>query len=350
MAARSPQSTPATRAAYHDRLQRHDLSPLWEFFHDWFQAEPHARAQPKLWNYGALRPLLLEAGELITTAEAERRVLVLANPGLSGRHLATDSLYAGLQVIMPGESARSHRHSAAALRFILEGSGAYTSVDGEKCYMEPGDFIITPGWTWHEHGHEGSAPTVWLDVLDVPLHQMLGTLFSEPYEQPTFPERVPPGDSLYRYGMNMLPVEPRRGSASPVFSYPYARARAVLEHLRAHSEWDPHHGLRMEYIDPTSGGAAIPTISTFLQLLPQSFTTARYQSTDATIFSVVEGRGTIMAGLEPAMTRFDYEPRDIFVIPSWIPYTIATQEESIIFRASDRVVQQKLGVWRERRN
>ena len=248
---------------------------------------------PYLWSYDTLRDLIMTSAHAISTDEAERRVLVLENPGLLGRHLVTDSLYAGLQLIMPGEFARSHRHTAAALRFIIEGERTYTAVAGERAYMEPGDFIVTPSWAWHEHRNEGGGPTVWLDVLDVPLVRFLGAGFSEHYSSAEFPRSAPPGDSRHRYGSNLLPVGFKRGAgASPVFSYPYARARETLEHLKRQTEWDACHGLKMEYIDPTTGGPAIPTISTFLQLVPRAFATAPYATTASAVYCVVAGSGT----------------------------------------------------------
>ena len=348
MGARPELSAAQVREHFYERVADANLAPLWTFFNDWFRGTPYVHAVPTLWNYRTLRALVLEAGELVSTAEAERRVLALENPGLKGRHLATESLYAGLQLIKPGEVARAHRHSPAALRFILEGSGAYTAVDGEKCYMERGDFIITPSWAWHDHAHEGNGPTVWLDVLDVPLNQMLGTTFSEPYPSEQYPERVPPGDSLYRYGMNMMPVQGAR-TASPLFAYPYARSREALEQLKKSSEWDPHHALKLEYVDPTRGDAAIPTISTFLQLVPPGFTTAPYRSTDAAVVCIVEGRGTLTVARGDDRRCFSYEPSDVLTIPSWYEFSIAATEESVLFSASDRVVQRKLGLWREQR-
>ena len=248
-----------TEARLRQRVAAAGLVPLWSFFKEWFAAEPNPAAIPHVWRYADLRPVIMEAGAVVSTAEAERRVLVLENPGLSGRHLATDALYAGLQLILPGEFARTHRHTAAALRFIVEGENTYTAVAGERCYMRPGDFIVTPSWAWHEHRNEGQEPTIWLDVLDVPLIRFLGAGFSEHYPEPTYPTAVPPGDSHFRYGRNLLPVGFRRGTgASPVFAYPFDYAYEALEHLRAHSDWDACHGIKMEYIDPDDGRACHP--------------------------------------------------------------------------------------------
>jgi gentisate 1,2-dioxygenase len=344
----SEQTAEAQR--YAERLVAADLSPLWSFFKDSFAAEPQTSARPHLWRFDALRPLIVESAAVITTVDAERRVLVLENPGLAGRHLATDSLYAGVQLLMPGEFARAHRHTAAALRFIIEGRGAYTAVAGEKAYMEPGDFVVTPSWAWHEHRNEGDAPTLWLDVLDVALINFLGAGFAEGYSATEYPAQVPPGDGQYRYGRNLLPVGYRRESgASPLFSYPYARAREALEHLKLHGEWDACHGLKMQYIDPTTGGPAIPTIATFLQLVPQGFATDPYTTTASAIVSVVAGQGRALIGRGDSARELRYSPRDLFVVPSWQPLTLHADEESVLFCASDEAVQRALGVWRERR-
>ena len=340
-----------TEAELKQRIAAAGLVPLWTFFKEWFSAEPRPGAIPHLWRYADLRPIVMETGAGVSTAEAERRVLVLENPGLKGRHLATDALYAGLQLILPGEFARTHRHTAAALRFIVEGSKTYTAVAGERCYMRPGDFIVTPSWTWHEHRNEGHEPTIWLDVLDVPLMRFLGAGFSEHYPEPTLPPTVPPGDSQLRYGRNLLPVGYRRGAgASPVFAYPFDYAFEALDHLRAHSDWDACHGVKMEYIDPTTGGPAIPTISTFLQLLPQGFGTAPYRSTASSVVIVVRGRGRVTIGEGPGARSFDYEPKDLWAVPSWQPMSIAAGDESVLFCASDEAVHRKLGVWREQRS
>jgi gentisate 1,2-dioxygenase len=342
--------SPIDAAEYQRAVQEAHLAPLWVFFKDWFPPEPRVEATAHLWHYDRLRPLLMESARAISTGHAERRVLALENPGLPGRRLVTDALYAGLQVLMPGEFARTHRHTASALRFIIESDASYTAVAGERAYMEPGDFIVTPSWAWHEHRNEGQRPTVWLDVLDVPLVRMLGAGFSEHYPGAEHPTRVPPEDSHYRYGSNLLPVGYRRDrGASPVFSYPYARSREVLRHLECSTEWDPYRGLMMEYIDPTTGGPAIPTISTFLQLVPQRFVTRPYRTTSSAVLAVIEGRGEITVGFGDAARRLRYGPRDLLAVPSWQPLAVAAEEESVFFSASDEAVQRKLGFWREHR-
>ena len=167
------------RKDFYSRLSGKSAAPLWEVLSDIVRKDPRTSVQAALWRYDEMRPFIAEAGRLITAEEAERRVLILENPGLPGMSRITQSLYAGLQLILPGEIAHSHRHTASALRFILEGSGAYTSVDGERLTMKPGDFILTPFWSYHDHGNPGSEPVVWLDGLDIPTVNMFDTSFFE---------------------------------------------------------------------------------------------------------------------------------------------------------------------------
>ena len=196
---------------------------------------------------------MMEAGDLITAAEAERRVLILENPGLRGQSKITTDLYAGVQLVLPGEVAPAHRHSQTALRFVLEGSGAHTTVNGERTPMNYGDFIITPPMAWHEHGTETNQPVFWLDGLDIPIVQFLDASFAE-HPDKEQPITRPDGESQARFGSNLLPVDYRPAvGISPVFSYPYVRARGALEQLARTSEWDPCHGLKMRYSNPCDG-------------------------------------------------------------------------------------------------
>ena len=168
---------------FYARLDQKNAAPLWESLAQLVTPEPVTPTKPAHWSYRELRPMLMEAGSLISAEQAERRVLVLENPGLRGSSRITESLYAGLQLVLPGETARSHRHQASALRFVSESSGGFTAVDGEKARMLPGDFILTPSWMWHDHGNaaESDSPTIWLDGLDIPLVNTLSGSFAEHY-------------------------------------------------------------------------------------------------------------------------------------------------------------------------
>src|SRR6058998_934870 len=167
------------RSAFYKELDALNLAPLWEVLRGLVPADPRPTAEPHAWHWTTVRPQLLAAGRSISAEEAERRVLVLENPKLRGKSQITDTLYAGLQLILPGEVAPAHRHAQSALRFIVEGSGAYTAVDGERTTMHPGDFIITPAWTWHDHGNPGDEPVVWLDGLDIPMLRFFAAGFAE---------------------------------------------------------------------------------------------------------------------------------------------------------------------------
>ncbi|MDP6709610.1 MAG: gentisate 1,2-dioxygenase [Alphaproteobacteria bacterium] len=334
------------RRAFYDRIDGDNLAPLWEVFHDLVSKAPASPAAPALWRYDEIRPFVLESGGLITAKEAERRVLVLENPGLRGRSRITPSLYAGLQLILPGEVAPAHRHSQSALRFIVEGEGAYTAVEGERTYMAPGDFVITPSWTWHDHGNEADEPVVWLDGLDIPIVGLFDATFAESHAADSQPVRRPAGDSLARYGSGLLPVDFRPETpTSPVFSYPYARTREALAQMQRADEWDPCHGLKLKYVNPATGDYAMATMATFMQLLPAGFEGQPYRSTDGTVFSVVEGRGRTEVG----ETVLDWGPKDTFIVPGWHWLSHVASEEAVLFSFSDRVVQEKLGLWREAR-
>lgn len=334
------------RAAFYAKIDGESLSALWNNMAALITPEPRSACQPFLWRFDAVRERMIEAGRLITAKEAERRVLVLENPGLRGQSKITTSLYAGIQLVLPGEVAPAHRHAQSALRFVLEGRGAHTAVGGEKTVMEPGDFVITPAMQWHDHGNESSEPMFWLDGLDIPVVQFLDASFAEGLGADEQPITRVAGDSQARYGRNLLPVDLKRASqTSPIFNYPYAETRAALERMKAQDEWDPCHGLKLRYANPVTGADAMPTIGAFIQLLPAGFRTARYRSTDATVFTAVEGSGRSRIGDDV----FEWGPRDVFVVPSWRWVSHEADGEAVLFSYSDRPIQQKLDLFREDR-
>ncbi len=339
-----PRALHTARAEFYSRLDKDNLTPLWEVLHALVPPEPQTGCLPALWKYADIRPFIMESGGLITAMEAIRRVLILENPGMRGQSCITRSLYCGLQLILPGEIAPSHRHTQSALRFVVEGAGAYTAVDGERTTMRPGDFIITPPWTWHDHGNPGNEPVVWMDGLDIQILQLFGAQFMENFPQDVQPVSKNEGDSSVRYGSNMVPLEPLPTSkTSPIFNYPYERSRETLAQLSRNQEADACHGWKMQFINPLTGGFAMPTIGAFIQLLPAGFKSSPCRSTDGTIYSVVEGEGTAMIGDQ----RFGFSPRDTFVVPSWQPLRLETNAETVLFSYSDRPAQVALGLLRE---
>jgi len=333
--------TNPNRARLSSEIAQLNMKPLWERV---MRLKPGTAAMPVIWRWAQVQPYLMRAAELITTQEAERRVLMLENPALKGTTFATTTLYAGLQVILPGEIARTHRHAPNALRFVVEGEGAYTAVDGERVMMKPGDFVTTPNWTWHDHGNTGSEPVVWLDGLDTAFANLFGAHFREDYPRQAQPVTRAEGDAGARYGANLLPLEYRpKGQASPVLSYPYDRTREALERLSRSG--DPHaaHGYKLRYVNPATGGYPFPTMAVFMQWLPKGYAGRRTRSTDGTVYCVVEGHGSILVD----DTRFDFSPHDVFVVPSWAFHQLNAATDCVLFSYSDRAAQEALGFWRE---
>ncbi|HEY2843659.1 MAG TPA: gentisate 1,2-dioxygenase, partial [Bryobacteraceae bacterium] len=323
----------AERREYYQRLAQKNAAPLWEVLGDLITAEPRPAATPALWRYQEMRGLLMEAGGLITAKEAERRVLILENPGMRGTSQITGSLYSGLQMVMPGEVTPTHRHSTSALRFVIESGGGYTAVDGERTTMHPGDFVLTPSWTYHDHGNPAETPVVWLDGLDLPIVNMFGASFAGHHPQETQPVARPEGDAQARFSEGLLPLDYTPGRLStPVFNYPYARSREALEQRYRNGPVDPCHGVKMQYANPATGGYPTPTIATFLQLLPAGFSGDPYRSTDATVYCAADGAGRSKIG----DVYFDWQKNDVFVAPSWFPVSHQANGEAVLFSFSDR--------------
>lgn len=336
------------RKRYYGEIGAHHMTPLWEVLGALVPKQPAPTALPALWRYQDVRRHVMEAGSLITAAEAERRVLILENPALHGQSCITNSLYAGLQLILPGEVAPAHRHTQSALRLVLDGEGAYTAVDGEKTTMHRGDFIITPAWTWHDHGNLGKEPVVWLDGLDIPMVRFLDAGFAEKAEETSQAETRPEGDALARYGANMVPVDFAQTSADPtrVFVYPWKKTREALHLISRACAPDAHLGFKQRFVNPATGASPMPTIGAFAHLIPAGFETRAYRSTDGTVLVCLEGSGQLEVGEH----CFDVAENDVIVVPSWHSLRIRAGAQALcLFSYSDRPVQQALGLWREER-
>lgn len=187
---------------------------------------------------------------------------------------------------------------------------------------------------------------VWLDGLDIPLVQQLDAGFAESYPEDMQPISRPEGDSFARYGHNMLPVYHKvKNGNSPIFNYPYARSREALDGLSRTSDADAWDGFKLRYVNPATGGYPMPTMATFMQLLPKGFSGEQYRSTESTVFSVVEGHGTARIGDQ----TFHFAPRDVFVALSWQPVRLSADEDAVLFSYSNRPVLAALDLLREER-
>lgn len=330
-------------------LPRFQVGPLWQVLAKQLTPVPETAVKPYLWRWEVIRPELMRAGELVSAAEAERRVLMLLNPGLPGRVATTHTLYAGLQLILPGEVARTHRHTPNALRFVMEGTGAYTVVDGERLPMEPGDFVLTPGWTWHEHGSAGAEPVVWLDGLDLPLSGMMAGTFFEPGERESQTLTKPDDQSTTAFKRGgLLPTWQITASGdSPLLKYSWSEARPALMDLSKDAE-SPFDGATIEYTNPTNGGPSLKTIASFLHRIRPKQRTQAHRLAASKVYLVVEGGGETMIDGK----TFFWEVGDVFAVPTWARHSHvnpSSSRDAILFSFSDAPVMKALGWYREQK-
>jgi gentisate 1,2-dioxygenase len=314
------------------------LSPLWESPNAHKpQAEPVA---PYKWAWAEIRPLLEYAFKETSPSAVERRVLQLMNPlsrSLSEEFTAGNVL-AAIQCLLPGETARPHRHTMNALRFVLEGEGAETIVDGKVCPMQFGDMIITPAWCWHEHRHTGQGPMLWLDALDVPLHNYLGTVEFQPPPIVDLPRTVP---DLAFAVPNILPEgDIAAQDHSPVFRYPYAD---VLRALEAAPK-GPNGERRVRYINPATGGPAMSLLESYVAEIDAKLPTSPMRTNSNAVCVVIEGEGKTQIG----KNTVSWKPRDIFTLPqwNWISHS-ALGNDARLLVVTDRETLRKLGLYRE---
>ena len=328
---------------FYEEVRKNHSAPLWRIE----ATGSTRRVLPFMWQWSAIRPLMLQAARLVPIEQAERRVLVFANPGLagSGRPSATTTLFANMQVINPGEVARAHRHTASALRLIVEGHGAWTAVEGEKTYMEPGDFVTTPNWTWHDHGHEGVAPMIWLDGLDIPIVNALESGFYEQTPELQHAHTKPEGLSQRLYGAGTLrPTWTQHDAVySPLLNYKFDQVYESLVRLASQTNGSPYDGICLEYSNPLTGGPALATMACFAQMLQPGQHTKAHRHTGGTIYHVIKGTGsTVIDGV-----CFDWRDKDTFVVPSWSFHEHVAQSESVLFSYNDSPMLQPFGFYRE---
>lgn len=326
--------------AYYSKLKEHHLAALWTI-PGTKAAEPTLDEVPYVWHAKDIFPLLQEATEVVNLGEdADRRALNASNPK---RMFGTShNLVVGYQMVLPGETAPAHRHTPSAIRLLLQGSGI-TTVDGEPVHMERGDLVLTPPVTWHDHRHPGDTPMIWLDGLDVPFVRGQHAQFAEEYpgglQELTRPQDV----SVDEYAAGLVPAHSEwKKLHSPMNKYPYTTARPALQKFWA-TEGSPTTGSTMEYINPLTGGHVIPTLASYLSLLPAGGKTVAERHTPSKVFCVLEGSGYSIINGE----RFDWEEDDFFVVPSWHWYEhFAADKDAVLFTLSDWPIYEPFGLVR----
>ncbi len=330
---------------FHERMHAGHMYGLWELASQ-MTPQPMPKAIPYMWKWSLLDDTLRRSGEVVPIGD-ERRALQLFNPGLDGQWATTNTLIGAVQMLLPGESARAHRHAPTAIRFIIEGEGAYTAVDGERVYMKPGDLVLTPSWAWHDHGNETDKRVIWMDGLDLPLVQSLNAMFFQLYETPQVPLTKPNNASQRLHGNPGLnPTWLReKPLSSPLLIYSWEQTEASLHALREY-QGSAFDGVALEYTHPQTGGPVLPTMACWVQLIRPGERLRAHRHVGSAVYHVERGEGeTIINGV-----RFAWGRGDIITLPSWALHehaNLSPTEDAILFSIQDAPVISATGLYRE---
>ena len=333
-------------ADYVEDLRQLNLVPLWPSLRGVLPPKvPTRQTQPTHWAFKTLKPLLLKAGELTPIEKAERRVLVMANPGHGlDKMQASSAIYLGMQLLLPGEWAPSHRHTPNAVRMIVEGEGAYTTVDGQKCPMSRGDLILTPTGLWHEHGHDGTDPVIWLDVLDLPLMYYMEVSYHINGDR----QKILPGQGDRQYAQGgVVPTQmfERSGNPYPMLRYPWTQAKAAL--LSIAQDQPALEQVQVAYVNPETGRDVENVLGFYALLLRPGQTLRLPARSPAQVFHVIEG------GVQASVVgkTFDLADADTCCAPGYEAVTLKNQrtdQPSFVFVADESPLHRKLGVYENR--
>lgn len=332
-------------ADYRSALATQHVTPLWPSLRALLPpGVPRPRTQVMHWSYEALRPLLMRAGELTPIEKAERRVLVLANPGFGAESMqASAAIYLGMQLLLPGEWASSHRHTPNAVRMIVEGEGAYTTVQGERCPMSRGDLVLTPTGLWHEHGHDGDEPVVWLDVLDLPLVHYVEASYHVDGARQAITRQG--GDYASPGIVPTLGVFSRSDQNYPMLRYPWVATRAALEALAARRP--ATEPLIVRYVNPETGADTQAILGYSALMLRPGEALSLPARSPAAAYHVIQGAAELSIGDQ----RFALAEADTSLVPGYMPARLVNPSPShpaFLFIADETPLHQKLGVYEER--
>jgi len=320
------------------QLEQNHLSGFWRT-----RVPSHSSEAPYLWKWEALLDGLLKASETVSMDQAERRAIRVVNPHL-GIKSTSHTLQVTFSIVNPGEVAKAHRHNMAAIRFVVQGKGAYTAVAGEKFYMDEGDLILTPNWTWHEHHNESEDPIIWLDGLDGPLIQSLNILFFEESEIAEQPITRQTGESLSRLGFARAAKKEEAHLRGVPFRYAWKDTYGALKSM-GESDRDPYDGTLLRYINPATGGYTYPTMSCEVQLFKAKEMTKPHRHMSTAIYHVFNGQGRSRVG----EGYLEWKKGDTFVVPlwQWHCHENLANDEAILFSLNDRPVMDSLQLYRE---
>ena len=329
--------------AFDAELAGRHIEGMWNVYSAPPSAEPRKSLVPCLWKWSDIEQDLRRAGDIVDLGpKEERRVLRLVNPGMQGRRATTQTLQMSYQLVKPGEIARAHRHTIAAIRFVVKGQGAFTTVEGEKFDMSPGDLILTPSWMFHDHGNESSEPIVWIDGLDSPLVSYLGVGFFEHFAQERQLVRKS-SEALYQQSVLLRPLQVGSAQALPL-KYPWQATLNAL-YSRQSDAGSPFDGVLLEYSNPATGSHTFPTLSCCIQMLRAGEKTQAHRHTSGAAYHVVRGEGTSFVG--PAELR--WEAGDCFVVPPWYSHkheNRSSKSDAILFSITDSPILESLGLLR----
>ena len=333
----------AARSDLVGALEAAQAQPLWDRYTRVTRREPGAPDAPWCWAWSTMEPLIDRAMREVGMQDAERRVLLLTHPAFQGAAVTTTNLSAGLQTLLPGETARAHRHTIQAIRFVMEGSGAVTSVNDHRCAMSQGDLILTPAWAWHEHVHPGTGRVVWFDGLDLPLCTYLDTMFFEMGPAQSRPSDPPPTRApALRMGAVALAPDAfdLRNPSDSRFRYAWERALDALTSAAP----EPDGSRLLRYVDGESRGAVAPTLDCYLLACCPGMPTRPWRSTSNAVCVVARGTGSSQVG----GTTIHWKQNDVFTLPhwNWISHT-ADFGDAVIFMMTDRELLASLGYLRD---
>lgn len=328
-----------------------DMTPLWTQREGLMPMTPQPRGVPALWRWSTLYPLAERAGRLVPVGRGgERRAIALANPGIPGQPYTTATLWTAIQYLGPRETAPAHRHAQTAFRFVVEGEGVWTNVEGDAVAMSRGDLLLTPAWHFHEHHNATDHPMAWIDGLDIPLVDQLEAGFFEfgPTEPTTTvtPERSR-GERLYGHP-GLRPLVTYERDTSPLMAYRWAHTDAALgEQLALEDEGvaatiEPGHAA-VSFVNPLTGRDALSTISTQMHRLRAGTTTRAVRAVGSSVWQVFDGAGTVTV----ADTTWEVSKGDLFAVPSWAPVALTAGDGHLdLFRFGDEPVYRALGLYR----